>query len=57
MAGVWFRVFPPEPEAQVAFEEDVGPKDMPERDARPFEYFKLFMTTNLIREICRQTNK
>ena len=41
------------------FQEDVSPKDMHARDARPFEYFKLFMTMEktLISHLCKLVAK
>ena len=45
MTCVWFRMYPPEPEVAVVFQEDMSRKDMPARDPRSFEYLNLFVTT------------
>uniref|UniRef100_A0A8W8MP55 Uncharacterized protein n=1 Tax=Magallana gigas TaxID=29159 RepID=A0A8W8MP55_MAGGI len=50
MAGVWFRVLPPEPVQNKPFTGNPGPKNMPARNASPLEYFLLFFNLNLIRE-------
>ena len=54
---VWFRVFPPEPEVAVNFVEEPGPKNMPAWNSRSGQFFKLYMTIYLIREMCRQKNR
>ena len=57
MAGVWFRVMPPEPEEDKEFTGIPGPKNMPPRNSSPLQYFLLFFNLNLIREVVRQTNR
>ena len=57
MAGVWFRVMPPEPEEDKEFTGNPGPKNMPPRNSSPLQYFLLFFNLNLIREVVRQTNR
>uniref|UniRef100_K1Q7M4 Uncharacterized protein n=1 Tax=Magallana gigas TaxID=29159 RepID=K1Q7M4_MAGGI len=57
MAGVWFRVLPPEPVQNKPFTGNPGPKNMPARNASPLEYFLLFFNLNLIREAVRQTDR
>ena len=57
MAQPWKRVMPPENPKNTRFDEDIGPQDMPDRDSKPIRYFRLLFTTNLLREILRQTNR
>ena len=51
MAGVWFRVHPPEPEVNLPFTERSGVHVVPPRNAFQVQYFLTLFTVNLMREI------
>ena len=57
MERPWIRVFPPEPPVDEEFTENTGPKEIPRGTSSPISYFLLLFSTNLIREIVRQTNR
>ncbi|VDI81888.1 Hypothetical predicted protein [Mytilus galloprovincialis] len=58
-ANPWFRVRPPEIDYlhDQRFVENSGPQNVPAADAKPIDYFLLFLTLDFLRHIVRETNR
>ncbi|CAG2213849.1 unnamed protein product [Mytilus edulis] len=57
-ANPWFRVRPPEIDLHdQRFVENSGPQNVPAADAKPIDYFLLFLTLDFLRHIVRETNR
>ncbi|CAC5410838.1 unnamed protein product [Mytilus coruscus] len=58
-ANPWFRVRPPEIDylRDQRFVENSGPQNVPAANAKPIDYFLLFLTLDFLRHIVRETNR
>ncbi|CAC5420426.1 unnamed protein product [Mytilus coruscus] len=58
-ANPWFRVLPPEIDYlhDQRFVENSDPQNVPAADAKPIDYFLLFLTLDFLRHIVRETNR